>query len=420
MTPSRLHVPAVSLRRTVALWVTLAVTLRAVWLTVVPPVAVWDGVVYARTALRIAQGLGFVDTWNNLPPYPPTAFYPVGYPALLALSHRVFAPSLWNAGLLNLLAAALTVGGIVALARRALGPGREHLPAALYTLAPGAVMYTSAVMTETVSGALVTLTALLAARHADRGARRDALGAGILLGLGGLVRPQVLALGPLLAWMAAPWPGWKSRARTMALLGAMACVVVLPWTVRNCVQLDGCALVSVNGGSNLWIGTDPSALGTYRELRRGEGCDRVLGEVAKDRCYARKARARILADPFAWLALVPMKVHALLDYETAPVEYLQEAGVFPPARAESLGRWSTGWHRITLALALLGLVSVRSWTTALRLCAAMVLGMVALHGIFFGSDRYHLVFAPLVCVMAGTVLPMRVEARSAPGREAPP
>lgn len=396
-----------SLPRSLALWVAVTVALRAVWLARFPPVIAWDGIIYARTALRIARGLGFIDTWNNLPPYKPTAFYPVGYPALLGLGHALAGPSPWVAGGLNVLAAGVAVGGIVALARRCFGAGREHLPAALYALSPGAVMYASTFMTETVSGALVTLTVVLAARHAAEGRGRDAALAGLLLGASGLVRPQVLALAPLLAWLAAPEGGWRARLRTVTLMGVMACAVVLPWTARNCARLDGCALVSVNGGSNLWIGTDPAAEGNYRDLRFGEGCDRTHGEVAKDRCYGREARGRIAAAPLDWLALAPLKVQALLDYEAAPAVYLRFAGVFTPARAERFIAWMTAWHRVTLALALLALVTLRASSSALRLCGAAVAGTVAVHCVFFGGDRYHFVFTPLVCVIAGGVLPAR-------------
>ena len=77
-------------RAVTAVWVAITVALRVAWLARVPPVIAWDGILYARTALRIAHGLGYVDTWNNTPPWKPTAFYPVGYPALLGLGHALF------------------------------------------------------------------------------------------------------------------------------------------------------------------------------------------------------------------------------------------------------------------------------------------------------------------------------------------
>ena len=146
-------------------------------------------------------------------------------------------------------------------------------------------------------------------------------------------------------------------------------------------------------------------------LRFGEGCDRTRGEVSKDRCYGREARERIAAAPLDWLSLAPMKVQALLDYEAAPAVYLRVARVLTPARSEWFIKWLTAWHRVTLALALLALATVRAWPGALRLSVAAVAGTVAVHCVFFGGDRYHFVFTPLLCVVAGAVLPPKPGAR---------
>jgi len=60
-----------------------------------------------------------------------------------------------------------------------------------------------------------------------------------------------------------------------------------------------------------------------------------------------------------------------------------------------------------LALALLALATTRTWSNTLRLCVATVAGTVAVHCVFFGGDRYHFVFTPLLCVIAGGVLAAR-------------
>lgn len=386
-------------------WSLLAALVRVAWLRAVPPAVAWDGIIYERTAQRIAQGMGFVDTYNNLPPYLPTAFYPVGYPALLGLAHATLGSGLWVAGALNVAAAALTTAVVFALARRAYGAPAAHLAAGLYALSPGAVLYTSTLMTETVSAALLVGAIALAERYARDRRAPVALAAGLLFGLGGLVRPQSLLLAPIVALLASPSPHWIARARTLSLVGVACAAVVLPWTIRNCRALDGCALVSVNGGSNLFIGADPDAGGTYRPLRRGEGCGPVLTEVAKDRCYGRLALRRIAADPLRWVGLMPAKLQALLDYETAPAAYLEEAGSLSAATAARAGRWLTAWHRLVCALALLALVARRDpLPRAAALCLGAVVGSLAVHAVFFGGDRYHMVFLPLLAVLGGAVL----------------
>ena len=397
-----------SLARVTALWVVITVAVRALWLAHVPPVAAWDGAIYARTALRIARGMGFVDTWNNLPPYKPTAFYPVGYPALLGFGHLLAGPTPWVAGVLNVLSAAVTVACVVWLARRAYDrTACVHLAAGLYAFSPGLVAYTSAFMTETVSGAVLALAVVAAALHARSGSRLTAVAMGLLLGGGGLIRPQALLLAPLFAWVAAPSRTWRARVTTMFLVGVATCAVVLPWTARNCRKLDGCALVSVNGGSNLWIGADPRAEGGYRDLRPGEGCDQVHGEVAKDRCYGALATRRIRENPWRWLSLVPAKLRVTLDYEYTPASYLVAAGKLPRERLDPFARRCTAWHRLMWALALLSLVAYLRRAPVpreARLSLTAVLGNLAVHAIFFGGDRYHFVFAPFVAVLAGGVV----------------
>lgn len=386
-------------------WSLLAAAVRVAWLRAVPPVTAWDGVIYERTAWRIAHGMGFVDTFDNVPPYLPTAFYPVGYPGILALAHLALGPGAWVAGALNVAAAAVTTAVVFALARRAFGAPAAHLSAALYALSPGAVLFASALMTETVSAALLVGAVALAERYSRAQTARLALAAGAVFGVAGLVRPQSLLLAPIVALLASPSPRWAARARTVALVGVACAAVVLPWTARNCRVLDGCALVSVNGGANLFIGTDPAARGTYRELRGGEGCGHVLTEVAKDRCYGHLAARRIAAHPLRWVALMPAKLQTLLDYEVSPAYYLLEAGSLPRATAERVARWLTAFHRWVCALALLALLARRGpLPRPAVLCVGAVAGSLAVHAVFFGGDRYHMVFLPLLAVLASAVL----------------
>jgi 4-amino-4-deoxy-L-arabinose transferase-like glycosyltransferase len=392
-------------------WALLAVLLRALWLRSHPAVAAWDGLIYQRTAERIARGMGFVDTWNNRPPFRATAFYPVGYPALLGACYAVFGPRLAVAGWLNVAAGGLATVATSRLAYRAYGVLPAHVAGALFALSPGAVVFTSTVMTEPVAAAVACGATLTAARYARTAGARWALATGAILGVAALLRPQALLLAPVIAVVAAPTRDARGLARALVLVGVACAAVVLPWTARNCARLDGCALVSVNGGSNLWIGADPAARGGYRDLRVGEGCDRVHGEVAKDRCYGRLALRRIARAPLAWLALAPAKLRETLDYEASPVAYL-EAGTHGRAFGQRAVAWVqllTSYHQALLALALLGLVPLaqrRRRARArpeVRLMVAFIATTLAVHAVFFGGDRYHFMFTPLLCALAAGV-----------------
>jgi 4-amino-4-deoxy-L-arabinose transferase-like glycosyltransferase len=393
--------------RVALFWALATILLRAIWLAIQPPIPEWDGAIYHRTAERIARGMGFVDTWNNLPPYKPTAFYPVGYPALLGALYWVFGPSRWVAGAVNVVSSAIATASVTRMSFRSWGAVPAHVAGLLFTCSPGGVLYCSAYMTELVSAAVLCLALLCAVRYSDTGRARWAIVMGLLLGYGGLVRPPALLVAPVLAVLARPKasPRVRGTLRALVLVGLASCAVVLPWTARNCRKLDGCALVSLNGGSNLWIGADPAAMGTYRDLRIGEACLRVRGEVAKDRCFGRLAMQRIREHPLQWLALAPLKVGHLLGYESTPVSYLRYA-----TRQQRFGQSATAmfamitaYHWIILALAIIAIAPLRTGPRPLEvtLSLASILALIAVHVVFFGVDRYHFVFTPLLCMLAG-------------------
>lgn len=402
-------------------WAIATVLVRLVWLYFQPPIPEWDGAIYHRTAERIARGMGFVDTWNNLPPYKPTAFYPVGYPALLGLFYFVFGSHFWVAGFINVLSSAIATASITRMTQRAWGALSAHVAAALFTFSPGGILYCSAYMTELVSAALLCLAMMSAIRYSDTGRWRWAIVTGLLLGYGGLVRPPALLIAPVVALLARPasQPRLLGSIRALVLVGIASCAVVLPWTARNCRQLDGCALVSLNGGSNLWIGADPAAMGTYRDLRIGEACLRVRGEVAKDRCFGRLAMDRIKEHPIQWLALAPLKIGHLLGYESTPVSYLRAATRQRAFAQSSVAMYSllTAYHWVILALAITAVSSMKRKQLAsesdrdqtdhgaaaltVLLSVTVVVALIAVHVVFFGVDRYHFVFIPLLCMLAG-------------------
>lgn len=385
----------------------LAIALRIVWLAIEPPVPEWDGAIYHRTAQRIAAGMGFVDTWNNLPPYRPTAFYPVGYPATLGALYALFGPARWVAGALNVLSSGIATAAVSRMAHRAWGRAPGHVAGLLFACSPGSIVYCSAYMTELLSAATLCLAMLSMLRYRRTGGSPGwAILAGLLLGFSGLVRPPALLIAPILALVsrAHTRSTLRESLRALTLVGLSCCAVVLPWTARNCRQLDGCALVSLNGGSNLWIGADPSALGGYRDIRIGEACLRVRGEVAKDRCFGRLATQRIRERPLQWLALAPLKVGHLLGYESSPVSYLR-AATHQRAFAQTetaMYALMTAYHWILLSLALIAVAPLRrsKHPPEVTLSIAVVLGFVGVYVVFFGVDRYHFVFTPLLSLLA--------------------
>ena len=330
-----------------------------------PPTA--DATYYQRLATRLAAGQGYTWLWpDGVVTY--AAHYPVGYPAALGALYALFGAHPGVGMVCNALLGALgclAVHRLVAPFRKrgwALGAG------GLVALHPGLVGYTPALMTEGVTASLVAVAvwAAAAARAERRPGRRWARVAllGAACGLATLVRPQCLLLAPLLGLLAVPpdpGRGWRDLSRRWArpmCAAVVGSVVALgtcaPWTARNCSRMGRCALVSVNGGWNLLIGTNRDAGGGWAPIEVPEACRTVFDEAAKDVCFERAAWQSILASPRSWIELAPRKLAATFDYCGAAGWYLHQsnAQAFGRGAKTALGVVETAYERVVLLFGL--------------------------------------------------------------------
>jgi 4-amino-4-deoxy-L-arabinose transferase-like glycosyltransferase len=431
--------------------------------------APWDGHYYEFYARRIASGFGYTDPMvvGGVDYGHASCHYPVGYSAVLGLVYKLFGVRLSAAAAFNAVVGAALAVVTERIASFAIGRTRAIFAGLLVALHPGLILYSALIMSEPLAalGTLAAFWLFLSERrrgHLVRGAVLSAL----LLGASALVRPQALLCAPLFTPVV--WEHWRrggaSRsvrglvhtASKMVAICLLALLPVLPWTVRNCRAMDGCALVSTNGGWNLAIGAFPRATGRFEGLRSTDGCSDVTGQVNQDRCWFAYGVAQIRAHPGRWLALIPKKLGYTFDHESFAVEYLHEARdeLWPePRRADARGVLSTT-HRMLLLLGCLAGVGVGreglgssvmrgtqmlvltlvlglawyslsreqplGWPLAIvamvlpllplpgapprNLAMVMALGLVAsvvvTHAVFFGEDRYHLVATPVFCMLS--------------------
>jgi hypothetical protein len=380
-----------------------------------------DGVYYDTIARRIAAGHGYTWLWpDGAVTY--AAHYPVGYPALVGAAFSVFGSRVAVAMVLNAVLGALGAGAAHRIALRAM-PAKNAL--------------------------LIAVAFAAATRDGERPWSSLVL-SGVTMGAATLVRPQCLALAPILGLLAAPGrPGSALRSRVAAAGVALglAVLVCLPWTARNCVRMQRCALVSVNGGWNLLIGAE-TATGGWAEVVVPTECREVWGEAAKDTCFELAARRRIAENVGAWLAKAPAKVAQTFDYIGAAPWYLHASNpsAFDDGAKLALGAGETVVTRLLLALALVGIarrgethakarwavvavglvftVLVHAWVGYVALAVAVVLrglrawlegpllvswtaALIAVtaltHAAFFGAGRYGLVVLPFVALLAASL-----------------
>nr|UXE44727.1 hypothetical protein Hi04_10k_c3120_00029 [uncultured bacterium] len=413
-----------------------------------PPVD--DAAFYQTIAERLARGLGYTWAWPD-GTVTVAANYPVGYPALLASLYWLFGVHVGLGMLLNAGLGAIATYAAARLASREASPRGVRLAGLVAALEPALVAYTPALMTEAVAGELLVIAAALATAPRPGVAAR-VVGAGVVVGIATLVRPEIVLLAPCvgaLALFRAPRPRPWLAASAGAL--AVALVVCTPWTLRNCARLDRCAFVSANSGQNLLIGTSPLGRGGWVSLDAlgvPPECRTEFGEGGKDRCFGRAALTRIAEHPLAWLALVPRKLGMTFDYGTAAAYYLSKSNpdVVGPRTTLALGAVELVAQRVVLGLGLwalarapgphararrrllpLGIVLCLlpfAWLAFLTLVAlaallgkslfarpaaflavAAVLATGLTHALFFGAGRYALVCLPALAVLPGLLFP---------------
>jgi 4-amino-4-deoxy-L-arabinose transferase-like glycosyltransferase len=407
-----------------------------------------DGFYYDTLARRLASGAGYTWLWpDGAVTY--AAHYPVGYPGMLAAAYAVLWASPGVAMTVNAIVGAASAYGAHRLVARAQPQSRWRAIGAGLALAlhPALVPYTAAVMTEGVTAAILVVAAALAARAREgpRPARWVAL-AGVVMGVATLVRPQSLVLAPVLGALAAgEGARWRQRLSRAGVLLAIAASVCLPWTARNCKRLDRCALVSVNGGWNLLIGTQTRD-GAWARVDVPDACRTVWSEAMKDVCFGRAARDEIARAPLVWIARAPAKLAATFDYFGAAPWYLHAANAraFDERAKIALGTVETIASRVALLAALVALgrfagprplarklvafagaafaVTLHAWigyvalvvatavlgrralahSLALPFSASVIAATALTHAVFFGAGRYGLVVAPFVACVAFT------------------
>lgn len=424
---------------------------------------VWDGHYYHFGAMRIAQGLGYSEdvVISGVRVWRPWSHYPVGYSAVLAGAYRLFGSGLLVAPIVNAVIGTLLVVVVHRLALRAATVNRARIAAAITAIHPGLIAYSAVLMSEILCALLVFTGAWVAVRRLRWSS--TAL-CGVLFGLSALVRPSSILAAPLVALLM-PVPRLAALSRA-AVVSLVAVATVLPWTYRNCRVMDGCALVSTNGGWNFAIGA-LTPTGRFYPLHASDGCPVVTGQVQQDRCWAEVGRQTVLKDPVAWLERIPLKLSQTYDHESFAIEYLREADPesWPESRRVAGRALLSVLHQVLLVAAVLGFVSLPSphrvgrtgmivqssllavvlgfgahaflssehpfWvlptllpllgflrlpgsppvSTVERFLLGWVFATTLTHAVFFGDDRYHLVVTPALTIFAALAL-RRLPSRS--------
>jgi hypothetical protein len=289
--------------RFLALSALLALVPRLALVLLLQPQPSSDFAWYSARAMAIAEDRGYV-----LDDGTPTAFWPVGYPALLGGVFHVFGPTVFAGELANV---AVSVATIVVFFLVAVRLTDSIIIPRLATLAvvfwPNQIAY-CALLSDTLLFQFLLYASLLVLMTVPR--RLMLVPAGLLIGLTTLVRPYGIMI-PLVFVVAR-----MSRERLWRLVHvlviayAAAAVVLAPWTVRNYSVFGAFVFVSTNGGETLLTGNNPRANGTYVDGENGSSAllSDNFGEYARDQEAKKLALTYIVQNPVRTLAMAGPKL----------------------------------------------------------------------------------------------------------------
>jgi 4-amino-4-deoxy-L-arabinose transferase-like glycosyltransferase len=232
-----------------------------------------------------------------------SAYLPPGYPFFLAALRGTF----WGGNGPIRAAQAILVGITVAaaslIALRLFGKPAAITTGILMVATATLATYSQFALSEILATASLVVALFFVLIAYDRRSWPLMAGAGVVLGLSALTRPQVLLLAiPLGVWVF--FGAGRNRGSMVVALALIAGVVIAvgPWMIRNYVRLHALVPVATYSGVSFWIANNPHADGYFRRPEVWIGADEVrrirsLPEVEQDATWRHMALTWIREHP---------------------------------------------------------------------------------------------------------------------------
>lgn len=413
--------------------VAVAIAVRTGWVVLAARRALMgDPVAYTYHSTQLARGQGyrsFVAAYSSRTPpersgnFPPTAFYPIGYPAALAVVlwlvfHTPLPDNVPRAiGYFQVVLGVGTVLLAAEVARHLFGSRVAVLTAGIVAVFPSLVFYTAEAHLETLFNFLVMAAVLIVvAGPWPRVPRKWLLVFGVVLGLSALVRPFSLIVVPAIAvvWFLSG-TGWRRAVSQSAWAMLAVTAVVSPWLVRNIVVMKS-PVFSTGIGDALCDSRHEGASGHFEVASKYclQGYDRLpldKREVKRNQDNTRKALEFVVEHPVDESRLMFWRGYfAYRDDHDALVvidgdrTHPLHASDFRPV----LDTVADAYYAAVTVLALLGIPAFFHRRHPRRVFVALVAtGLATLPLMLFGDPRYHVPVLPFLAIAAAAALGTR-------------
>jgi 4-amino-4-deoxy-L-arabinose transferase-like glycosyltransferase len=408
-------------RRALVAILVAAFALRLGWALGVRPEAPWDWAdsgdqfSYYHYGGEIARGRGYVSYINGHA----TAYYPIGYPALLgalyfiALHTPITNDLMLVTALFHVVLGTVSVLLAFVVGRAMAGVRTGLLAAAVLAGFPNLIYQVSSVQLETTFIFLVLAALAVIVTHDWAGGPpsvRRLLAFGAALGVAVLVRPfaAVLLVG-LAGALIAVGVRWRRVALLAAVPVAVIVVMSVPWTIRNAVQLHAFVPSSTNMGDTLCIDRNLDAKGGFR-FADHDGCvDPNLPEVERNTGNTKKAISFVIHHPGRELLQIVRRGRIMFAGDHDGIEAVQTLGagkMLTPRTVDATQTFADLYFFGVLALAVLGLPTFvrRDGRPARLLALSGLVGLLVIPLLLWGNPRFHLPLAPFMALSASGAL----------------
>jgi 4-amino-4-deoxy-L-arabinose transferase-like glycosyltransferase len=391
-----------------------ALALRATWTLIYGRVEKnpFDALFYELTAENLASDRGFAYPYDQ-----PSAHAPPGFPFVVSLLYRLFGTHVELGLALNVVLGAATAVLLYAIGCKAFGRAGGLVAGVAFAALPLPILFAGVFMAETMfvfmSVAFLALAAFLPQR------RWAPLVLGAAAGLAALTKGEgalLLAVPPAMWWGAMDRREWLRRT---ALLAVAMVLTVLPWTVRNAVEMDSFVPVATNASTTLWAGHNSEANGGLTSAppeltaRVPEGIEQQRREVLEAGLLRREAFDWAIRNPHKELGLIPRRLIALGESSARVIpRWLNAPGDRQLGTSSRLffGVVVAGFDYLLLLLMLATLVLIgirRLWRlhpVVRGALAYLAASLVAYGVVYYGEFRLRLPMEPMMLIAVTPLL----------------
>jgi len=359
---------------------------------------------------------------NSPQGYPPEPYFRAPlYPYFLAALWNITNHSFFGVRLIQILLGSLVPLLIYLLGARLFDRKIALWSACIAALYPTLIYYDASLLITVLEVLLSTLLLYLLYR-CDGKSLWPLIAAGVVLGLAGLARPNLLVVGPpliLWAWFVLkPKVGLKKALTSYVVVGVCTVLVILPVTIRNYVAAHDFVTIAWQGGYNFYVGNNHAANGWSARVEGIDPCwnggyfesiaiaeketGRPLKKSEISDYWTKQAFQDVAANPAHFLSLLIAKVRLLINgYEVPNNQDEYVAKEFSSVLDILLWRGPLYFPYGLLApLGIMGLViSFREWRKFLLVYLFMASFAVSLV-LFFVCARYRQPFIPFLILFS--------------------